>query len=315
MVGQFLCHMDSPFIAELKPAWQEKQRASLQEKITFLQEDVTKNIFPFWEATSPEIEKEPFVFSFLQQPDLFLRIRPGKEKKVMKKLADAGLLYEQEGACLRLPNSTKIDEIIAIDDEAVIQDISSQQILLPLQHPMQKPKPKMTAWDCCAASGGKTILLHDAYPQVKLTVSDIRESIIINLKNRLKRAGIDGYRSFVADLSSPGFSLPQTFDIIICDAPCSGSGTWSRTPEQLSFFNEEKITYYASLQKSIAANACESLKKGGVFLYITCSVFTTENEDVVAFLQQNTDLTLVVQQYFKGYGKKGDTLFVALFTA
>lgn len=315
LVGQFLCHDDSPFVTNLKPAWQDLQIASLPGKLSFLQEDEIKNIFPFWEAISPEIEREPFVLSFLQQPDLFLRIRPGKEENVLKKLTAAGIPFTQEGACLQLANSTKIDEIITVDEEAVIQDISSQKVLLLLQHKTITFRPQATAWDCCAASGGKTILLHDAYPEVKLTVSDIRESIIVNLKNRLKRAGVEGYRFFVADISSTGFIAPQKFDIIVCDAPCSGSGTWSRAPDQLSFFKEEKISYYAGLQKNIASNASRSLKKGGAFLYITCSVFTAENEAVVAYMQQHTEMKLVTQQYFKGFDRKGDTLFAALFTA
>jgi 16S rRNA (cytosine967-C5)-methyltransferase len=173
---------------------------------------------------------------------------------------------------------------------------------------------QFSAWDCCAASGGKTILLHDHFPSAKLTATDIRENILINLRNRLKRAGIRSYQAFVADLVGKSF-LSQKFDVIICDAPCSGSGTWGRTPEQLHFFTREKIDHYAGLQKKIALNASRSLKPGGYFLYITCSVFYLENEDVVAYLQQNSGLKLVVQQYHTGYDKKGDTLFTALFTA
>ncbi|MFN2440108.1 MAG: Fmu (Sun) domain-containing protein, partial [Chitinophagaceae bacterium] len=104
------------------------------------------------------------------------------------------------------------------------------------------------------------------------------------------------------------------FDLIICDAPCTGSGTWSRTPEQLYFFKEEKIEYYAGLQKKIAVNAIKALKKGGHLLYITCSVFKKENENIVEYLQQNTSLQLKSMRYFKGYDKQADTLFTALFT-
>jgi 16S rRNA (cytosine967-C5)-methyltransferase len=200
-----------------------------------------------------------------------------------------------------------------IDEEVVVQDRSSQRVLEPLQEHFTKTR--FTAWDCCAASGGKTILLHDKHPQAAITVSDIRESIIINLKNRLKRAGLNAYRSLVADVTSPHFSLQQAFDLVICDAPCSGSGTWARTPEQLSFFPEEKIDYYAGLQKRIAVNASRHLTKGGAFLYITCSVFTRENENVVAYLEENTGLQLLTKKYFTGYTERGDTLFAALFTA
>ncbi|MDQ3277877.1 MAG: methyltransferase domain-containing protein, partial [Bacteroidota bacterium] len=310
--GQFLCHQKSAFVEACKPEWLPKNDSALEEKIAFLSAAESNNIFPFPEQLSTAIEKESFLLSFLQQPDVFLRLRPGKEKMVVDKLQKAAIPFSQEGFCLRLPAAAKIDDLLRIDEEAVVQDISSQRVLELLQ--ARLTKTSFTAWDCCAASGGKTILLHDAYPQAKLTVSDIRESIIINLKNRLKRAGIAHYRSFVGDVSSPQFTMPQQFDVIVCDAPCSGSGTWGRTPEQLVFFKQEKIMHYAGLQKSIAVTASHCLKKGGFFLYITCSVFAEENERVTDYLQQEKGLQLLSQQYFNGYDKKGDTLFAALFT-
>lgn len=311
LIGQFLCREESIFINELKPEWKDYSAESKKKKIAFLDAGQLHRIFPFESQLSNEIEKEDFQLSFLQQPDLFLRIRPGNENAVTQKLNAAGVTFSMETVCIRLSNSTKIDELISLDEEAVVQDISSQKVLQPLQETLKASS--FSAWDCCAASGGKTILLHDAYPAARLTVSDIRESIIINLRNRLKRAGIHSYKSFVADVASPQFSLPQKFDVIICDAPCSGSGTWSRTPEQLYFFLPEKINQYAALQKSIALNASTSLKKGGYLLYITCSVFVQENEDVVQYLQEK-GLQPLSQQYFTAYHQKGDTLFAALFT-
>lgn len=314
LIGQFLCHSDSVFIHELKKEWSEKLSLSTADKLAFLDPFQRSLLFPFNDEISAEIEKETFSLSFLQQPDLFLRVRPGKEKAVVQKLARAGISFSQEGHCLRLSNNTKVDEVIRLDEEAVVQDRSSQRVLEPLQHQTADAKKPTAAWDCCAASGGKTILLHDTFPQLRLTVSDIRESILVNLRNRLKRAGIASYKSFVADVSSQGFLLPQKFDIILCDAPCSGSGTWARTPEQLLFFTQEKIEHYTNLQKSIALNASKSLRANGFFLYITCSVFTRENEDVVRYLSQQGNLQVLSQQYFKGYDQKGDTLFAALFT-
>ena len=313
LIGQFLCHEESVFIRELKPEWQEKEAAPVFEKIVFL--NGKNSPFPFPEEVSGEIEPTSFGFSFFQKPDLFLRVRPGKEKKVAKKLSEAGISVQQEGACLRLPNSTKVEEVLCLDEEAVVQDISSQRVIEPLlQHRTPNARTQTAAWDCCAASGGKSILLHDLFPGVRLTATDIRDSILVNLRNRLKRAGINHVTSFVADVASDRFALPQMFDIIICDAPCSGSGTWGRTPEQLRFFRQEKIDHYVSLQKSIALNSSRSLKRDGFFLYITCSVFRRENEEVVQYLQENSTLKLLSQQYLKGYDKKGDTLFTALFT-
>lgn len=314
LTAQLLCHPNSAFIRELKPDWQVVAGLSPQEKLQFLGTAIDNTIFPFPGELSPEIDPEAFQLSFLQQPDLFLRLRPGKEKAVHRKLQEAGIAFSQEGSCLRLANTTKVDEVIRLDEEAVVQDISSQQVLQPLHEDVPTLPSSATAWDCCAASGGKTILLHDTYPRLRIMASDIRESILLNLRNRLKRANVNAYRTFVADVSSPLFSLQEKFDIILCDAPCSGSGTWGRTPEQLSFFPHEKIDSYADLQKRIALHASKYLKPQGYFLYITCSVFRKENEDVVAYLQRHAGVEVLSQQYFTGYEKKGDTLFAALFT-
>ncbi|HEX2533926.1 MAG TPA: Fmu (Sun) domain protein, partial [Chitinophagaceae bacterium] len=141
----------------------------------------------------------------------------------------------------------------------------------------------------------------------------IRESILHNLKQRFREAGVTRYNTRVLDVA--GGRRPRGyFDIILCDAPCTGSGTWGRTPEQLYFFTEDRIAHYVQLQRRIAREASRALKRGGYFLYITCSVFQEENESVVAYLQEGTELKLVSQQYHSGYTQKADTLFSALFT-
>lgn len=271
------------------------------------------DIFPYKEDISADMDYEKFCTSFLIQPLLYLRIRPGSKKQVEQKLTAADMPFEiLSDEAIALPNSSRVDDIITIDKEAVVQDISSQQVLNVLKED-NYTKNIQNAWDCCAASGGKAILLHDILPQIKLTVSDIRKSILHNLQQRFKRAGINNYNWFVADIASDSFSSKQHYDLIICDAPCSGSGTWSRTPEQLYFFDEKKIDYYAALQKKIVHHASKCLNKKGYFLYITCSVFQQENESVVQYIQQQLSLQLLNMQYYKGYDTKADTLFAALF--
>lgn len=312
VIAQFLCQKDSVFVKELKHEWQSFSSSSLEEKIALIGREEISSLFPFANEISSEIEKEKFCLSHLVQPDLFLRIRPKKKETVAQKLGAASIQFMLEDDCVRLPNTSKVDEVIELDKEAVVQDKSSQQVLHPLKENFQQAS--FSSWDCCAASGGKTILLHDLFPKVQITVSDIRESILLNLRNRFKRAGIQQYGSFVADVSLENFRANKKYDVIICDAPCSGSGTWGRTPEQLTFFTKDKIDHYANLQKSIAVNAGKSVKPGGAFVYITCSVFKKENEEVVEYILQNTSLQLISQQYFKGYAEKADTLFTALFS-
>lgn len=318
LTALFLCS-DKPnkILEELKPEWNEIISLPLSEKIKLIAaEEEIKYIFPFPEELTGEIDLGSFHLSFLIQPDLFLRIRPGKKERIVQQLQDAGMAFTfLNEECVSLSNQSKVDEVINIDQDVVVQDYNSQKTIALFQNSkLNTQNSKLSAWDCCAASGGKSILFHDCFPKTHLTVSDVRESILINLKKRFKKAGINNYDHFVADVSSPSFSINKEFDLIICDAPCSGSGTWSRAPEQLQFFMKEKIDQYASLQKNIVVNASKALKKGGYFLYITCSVFRKENEDVVQFILNNTALTLEATQYLKGYDKKADTLFASLFS-
>jgi 16S rRNA (cytosine967-C5)-methyltransferase len=106
----------------------------------------------------------------------------------------------------------------------------------------------------------------------------------------------------------------KKYDIILCDAPCTGSGTWARTPEQLAFFEQKKIASFVKMQQKIASNAIQSLKANGLFFYITCSVFKKENEEVVMYLKEKFHLQVLQMEYLKGYEMQADTMFVAVLT-
>ncbi|WP_300602252.1 methyltransferase domain-containing protein [Niabella sp.] len=278
-------------------------------------ETFSGTVFPWKDRLSLHIDPAAFERSFFIQPDLFLRIRPGNEAPVLKKLEQARLPFEKEGDALRLPNTAKVSELLSINSEVVIQDLSSQKIssfFKTLKSVNGPQLPVRTIWDCCAASGGKSILAADTLGTVELTVSDIRPSIIANLKKRFHEAGIKNFRALVADTAKPDTPLSrERFDLVIADVPCSGSGTWSRTPERLHFFNTEEIRTYATLQRNILNNVTRAVKPGGFLLYITCSVFKAENEDQVAVLQQQ-GWEVMDQQVLKGYTLKADTMFGAL---
>lgn len=310
----------SLFLASLKPEWNEKIHLPISEKLKLVKNifDV-KKIFPFKEELSEEINFEKFNLSFLIQPKLFMRIRPGCELGVITKLKSANISFEKINEnCFAFSNNEKVSDIIDIDKEAVIQDYNSQRTGDFLISHIVHDASCISIWDCCAASGGKSILAFDLLKNIELTVSDTRKNILENLHSRFSKAGINNYHSVVADIS--GSVLPhlegisgKLFDIIIADVPCTGSGTWSRTPEQLNFFLKKSIRKYALLQQNIIKNASKFLNSGSYFLYITCSVFKKENEENVAFIQDELQLQLVESKYLKGYEMQADTLFAALF--
>ena len=265
------------------------------------------------------IDIKNFSVSFLEQPQLYLRARPGKKNRVTEKLNEASVKFDWSGNdCVTLENNISVDKILKLNEDAVVQDINSQKVLDYLQEVpvFIQATQKITAWDCCAASGGKSILLYDKLKgNVQLTVSDIRKNILMNLGKRLQQAGVNIHRSFITDLSvSTGLETSEKFSVIICDVPCTGSGTWSRSPEQLYFFNKKSIDIYAERQQKIVSNVAAHLDTGGLFFYITCSVFKKENEAMVSFIMNMFPQLHVVQmKYLEGYDAAADTMFVAVF--
>ncbi len=317
LAGLFLCSAKpNEILKQLKPHWDNKVSSTIGEKFLIIDDSFSLlPVFPWKNEFSEGIDYEKFAESFFVQPDLFLRIKPGKEETASKKLQSAGISFRKiSDSCLALNNSEKIDQIIELDKEAVVQDYSSQQTGNFIKSEILNLKSKIRVWDCCAGSGGKSIMLYDINSQIQLTVSDKRESILANLKKRFEIAGIKDYKSFIVDLQ-PNKSeiINLKSEIIIADVPCTGSGTWSRTPEQLYFFKQEKIDEYASLQKKIVSNVISHLQSGGYFLYITCSVFRKENEEVAEFIRHQFHLELLKMKLLKGYEDKADSMFVALF--
>ena len=316
LVSTFLIEKKASSILEaLRPGWNQTD-LDLSGKIEMVKGVFSlEKLFPFNNELSDEIDFERFSLSFLIQPKLFIRIRPGYKKVVLQKLNSANISYEElNDNCLAFLNNEKVSDVINIDKEAVIQDYNSQQTLNLFTHDPVNIFHHTCAWDCCAASGGKSILLNDLIKNIDLTVTDTRKSILENLRRRFAKAGIKSYQSSVADISvSIEEKMKEKFNLVIADVPCSGSGTWSRTPEQLIFFEEKKIGEYSNLQKQIVLNAMKGLCDHGYLLYITCSVFKKENEENVAYFQDNLNLKLIESKYFKGYEMQADTLFAALF--
>ena len=325
LVSLFLCSNEpNEILQEIRPEWNEKITLPVKEKCSMFNAQFSMfNVFPWKEELSEGINHEKFCESFFVQPDLFIRIRPGHAKQVLLKLDELKVWYEFISPfCVRLPNSFKADKHFDLDKEIVVQDYNSQRAreFLPV-----RPGRSDRVWDCCAGSGGKSILAYDLNPDIQLTVSDNRESILINLNKRFEKAGIKQYTSIITDLENENVLhrgpfgqyaiINNQFSIIIADVPCTGSGTWSRTPEQLCFFNNQTIKQFSNLQKKIVSNAIPHLKEGGQFVYITCSVFKKENEDIVNFIKEKFHMRLKQKELLKGYDKKADSMFVAVLNA
>lgn len=315
--GYFLCtQLSNRFLEELKPDWVPLIGLSAKEKCAYLGLNI-ELIFPYLNHLDDSIDKIKFAASHLIQPDLFLRIRPNQEQAVKHKLDKNLVTYSLLNShCLALNNTTKIESLLHINREVIIQDYASQQVgsmLDKVKAQFNQSKDTIKVWDCCAASGGKAILAVDKLGPIDLSVSDIRANILHNLKKRLKEAKIVGFQSKQIDLTNQeSIKSLENFDLIIADVPCTGSGTWSRTPERLSYFNENEIEYYTKLQKNITENIQTKLKPGAFLLYITCSVYQQENSVAVTNLVTNFGLEHLASEIYSGYEHKADTMFAAL---
>jgi 16S rRNA (cytosine967-C5)-methyltransferase len=293
---------------------------SFEESSKALQEQEIK--FDFDRLCSKEIvfsegiNKADWLRSMLSRPKLFLKVVPQYYNEVLQLLKEALLVFETFDECgIALPNGTSVEKILS-PKMYRIQDASSQQTAKFFQ-----VKNNESCWDCCSGAGGKSLLVKDIAPRSLLSVSDVRKSILENLAERFRLYGYpipECLLLSVADAQQTQSILTnRRFDHIIADVPCSGSGTWARTPEQLYYFDAATLCSFSKRQKEIAHNALRYLRpNGGTFTYITCSVFAEENEAVVTdILEKNSALKLVQQKLINGLASAADSMYVAVFTA
>lgn len=312
LIAEFLCEKESDLVSSLKPEWQGVLTADLTEKLVLVEKEFQvklEEVFPVISEITSEIDSTAFLQNLLRQPLFFIRVKKGKMHKVQHILAQNQITYSQKAEnILVLPHHTALDKIPDLQGLVEVQDYSSQQTLNDVQ-----PEDFSLWWDVCSGSGGKSLLLLDKNPKIKLMASDIRPSILKNLVKRFDAANILDYHTKELDMSSDNQKVlgNTRFDGIICDVPCSGSGTWGSSPENLSKFDVSKIEKYADLQKRILKNAYYYLKEGKTLVYITCSVFQKENEDVVNEMQKELNFEIKKMQYLEGASHQADTLFVA----
>ncbi|QDW26116.1 RsmB/NOP family class I SAM-dependent RNA methyltransferase [Pedobacter sp. KBS0701] len=312
-IADFLCHDTLSLLVEKNlPDLKENITLPLGEKLALIKVKYPdfniEEVYPFHTTLSDDIDKEAFFTSFFKQPDLFIRVKTEDSAAIISKLEGESIVVKMiTDTALALPNGTKLETILN-EGSYQVQDLSSQHT-----GEYFKPNKWDKWWDCCAASGGKTLLLHSLEPIIELLVSDLRESVLLNLDERFRLAGIRKYHKKEIDLLQNNDQVLHhyQFDGIILDAPCTGSGTWGRTPEMLTFFEERKINQFAGIQKIIVQNVVKYLKPGKPLIYITCSAFAQENEAVVQHILDTLPLELEKMELIKGYENNADTMFVA----
>ena len=167
-----------------------------------------------------------------------------------------------------------------------VQEASSMFLQQAIKH-VAEGKKGMRILDLCAAPGGKSTLLVAAIDSDSLLVSNevirTRSSI---LDENLTRWGYSN--NFVTSSDPSAFrSLTGYFDVIVVDAPCSGSGLFRKDPDALGHWSPDNVELCGQRQERILADVLPALKQGGSLIYATCSFSLREDEQILDWLNAN----------------------------
>ncbi len=156
-----------------------------------------------------------------------------------------------------------------------LQDAASQRAMLTLAD-----LAPQSVLDYCAGGGGKALALADLC-EAQITAHDIAAKRMADIPLRAARAGVK------IALQAP--VTKEKFDLVLCDAPCSGSGTWRRTPDAKWALTAARLHDLTQMQRDVIRSGAERVAPNGYLAYATCSVLRAENEAVVDdFLAENT---------------------------
>jgi 16S rRNA (cytosine967-C5)-methyltransferase len=167
-----------------------------------------------------------------------------------------------------------------------LQDAGSQALIddLPLDD-------CETIFDYCAGGGGKSLAMA-ARTQAQIFAHDVNSKRMQDIPTRATRAGVQ-----IHCIDKDAIRMKAPFDLVLCDAPCSGSGAWRRSPDAKWKTTRLDFEELLALQARILSDASVFVRAGGVLCYATCSLFTQENEEQVnAFLKSNDDFALISQK-------------------
>lgn len=176
------------------------------------------------------------------------------------------------------------------------QDISSQKVAHFIPYDILE-KSKIII-DACAGAGGKSLHLSALKNNKgKIIAMDVDEKKLIELKKRIARAGSSNIQIKHISSSKIIKRLKETADILLIDAPCSGTGVIKRHPDTKLKFSTTTLQELINLQKQILNEYSTMLKPDGYLLYVTCSILKKENEQQVEnFLSQHPEFQLIKQQ-------------------
>ncbi|HTU10994.1 MAG TPA: RsmB/NOP family class I SAM-dependent RNA methyltransferase, partial [Allosphingosinicella sp.] len=183
---------------------------------------------------------------------------------------------------LRFPEGTQVEQLDAFRSGAIeVQDEGSQLICLACA-----ARPDMLAVDLCAGAGGKTLALAaEMADRGRLIAADSDRARLSRLPPRAARAGITIAESRLLDPGREAGALADLAgqaDLVLVDAPCSGTGTWRRNPETRWRLDPERLDRLTALQARLLDLGRTLVAPGGILVYAVCSLLAEEGRDQAA---------------------------------
>ncbi len=182
-----------------------------------------------------------------------------------------------------------------------VQEASSMFLEQVLRQTTDLSK-RIRVLDLCAAPGGKSTHIQSLISADSLLVSNevIRSRAGILKDNMVKW----GSTNVVVTNNDPkDFArLPGYFDVIVVDAPCSGSGLFRRDPDAIAEWSENNVSLCSQRQQRILADVWPALKKNGILIYSTCSYSRQEDEDIVDWLKKEFSVAHFTLSFDPGWG-------------
>ncbi len=229
--------------------------------------------------------------ALLERAPLDLRINTLKADPVALELplaAEPGLAPNS----LRLPHGTQVESWDAyLSGQIEVQDSGSQLVCAALA-----VQPGELVIDLCAGAGGKTLALAAAMEnRGRLIASDTDRSRLSKLGPRAFRAGVTIAETLLLDPNREAAALADLAgkaDAVLVDAPCSGTGTWRRSPEGRWRLTPDQLARYSAVQARLLDLAATLLRPGGRLCFVTCSLLDAEGADQASgFLARHPDWT------------------------
>ena len=229
--------------------------------------------------------------SLLDRAPLDIRVN------TLKSTRDAVLAELGDGEALSaLPDAIRLPAGYAVEQHPLfaagvieVQDLGSQLIAAASQ-----AKPGQTILDLCAGAGGKTLALAASMQgEGRLIASDTNRDRLSKIPARAERDGADGIECKLLNPMREKEALEELksqCDLVLIDAPCSGSGTWRRNPEARWRLTADDVTSLTRQQAEILDEALPALADGGLLVYATCSLLRKENAaQIDAFRMRHPD--------------------------